>query len=159
MLSVSYIPTRDTLPSHFPYLLFWEEDLLPLVKVIDRHKAATPLECLAKRRPVLDPLGLGVDVREADIDVLGQNGTKLQRITSSLRSPAFASYRTTRSGSVGATFQLGGKFGLDRCGGIEKTSLISLTSEERRTRPHIGWKVGSRACRPKRAVVLLLTNV
>jgi hypothetical protein len=25
-------------------------------------------------------------------------------------------------------------FGVGRCGGIEKTSLISLTSEERRTR-------------------------
>jgi porin len=36
-----------------------------------------------------------------------------------------------------ATFQLGGKFGIGRCGGIEKTSLISLTSEERRARPHI----------------------
>jgi hypothetical protein len=29
--------------------------------------------------------------------------------------------------SVGATFQLGGKFGVGRSGGIEKTSLISLT--------------------------------
>src|SRR6516162_9966300 len=32
--------------------------LLPLVKVIDRHEAATPLECLAEGGPVLDPLGL-----------------------------------------------------------------------------------------------------
>ena len=32
---------------------------------------------------------------------------------------------------------LGAKFGVGRCGGIEKTSLISLTSEERRTRPHM----------------------
>jgi hypothetical protein len=39
--------------------------------------------------------------------------------------------------SVGATFQLGGKFGVGRSGGIEKTSLISLTSEERRARPHM----------------------
>ena len=30
------------------------------------------------------------------------------------------------------TFQLGGKFGVGRSGGIEKTSLISLTSEDRR---------------------------
>jgi hypothetical protein len=29
------------------------------------------------------------------------------------------------------TFQLGAVFGVGRCGGIEKTSLISLTSEER----------------------------
>src|ERR1700739_1169320 len=41
-------------------------------------------------------------------------------------------------------------FGVGRCGGIEKTSLISLTSEERRTRPHMakqgaGHTEGSRA--------------
>ena len=47
------------------------------------------------------------------------------------------SQRTTGSWSVGATFQLAGKFGADRCGGIENTSLISLTSEERRTRLHM----------------------
>jgi hypothetical protein len=47
------------------------------------------------------------------------------------------SKRTTGRESVGATFQLGGKFGVGRCGGIENTSLISLTSEERRTRPHM----------------------
>ena len=29
------------------------------------------------------------------------------------------------------------EFGVGRCGGIEKTSLISLTSEERRARPHM----------------------
>jgi hypothetical protein len=63
---------------------------------------------------------------------LAQYGTKPQRITSKLRSPAFASYRTTGRGSVGATFQLAAMFGVGRCGGIEKTSLISLTSEERR---------------------------
>jgi hypothetical protein len=28
-------------------------------------------------------------------------------------------------------------FGVGRSGGIEKTSLISLTSEERRARPHM----------------------
>ena len=51
---------------------------------------------------------------------------------------------------MGAAFQLGAKFGVGRCGGIEKTSLISLTSEERRTRPHISRKIGSRVQRPKR---------
>jgi hypothetical protein len=49
--------------------------------------------------------------------------------------------------SVGATFQLGGKLGVGRFGGIEKTSLISLTSEERRARPHmrgnIAWRSGA----------------
>jgi hypothetical protein len=34
-------------------------------------------------------------------------------------------------------FQLGAMFGVGRSGGMEKTSLLSLTSEERRTRPHI----------------------
>jgi hypothetical protein len=43
---------------------------LPLVKVIDRHETAAPLECFAEGGPVLDPLGLGVDVREADFDIL-----------------------------------------------------------------------------------------
>ncbi|HEY4048323.1 MAG TPA: SOS response-associated peptidase family protein [Acidobacteriaceae bacterium] len=38
--------------------------------------------------------------------------------------------RTTGSGTVGATFQLGAMFGVGRCDGIEKTSLISLTSED-----------------------------
>jgi len=45
---------------------------------------------------------------------------------------------STGRGSVGATFQLGAMFGVGRCGGVEKTSLISLTSEERWTRPHMG---------------------
>jgi hypothetical protein len=44
---------------------------------------------------------------------------------------------TTRSSSAGAMFQLGAMFGVGRSGRMEKTSLLSLTSEERRTRPHI----------------------
>src|SRR5712671_7341112 len=68
---------------------------------------------------------------------LAQNGTRPHRNRSRLRSPALESYRTTGSGSVGATFQLGGKLGVGRFGGIEKTSLISLTSEDRRARPHM----------------------
>jgi hypothetical protein len=55
-----------------------------------------------------------------------------------LRSPALALKRTIGSWSAGAAFQLGAKFGIGRCSGMEKTTLISLTSEERRTRPHIG---------------------
>ena len=51
-------------------------------------------------------------------------------------SPALGSNRITGSGSVGATFQLGGKLGVGRCGGIEKTSLISLTSEEANPAAH-----------------------
>jgi len=41
------------------------------------------------------------------------------------------------------------KFGVGRSGGMEKTSLISLTSEERGTRPHIGRKIGSPDVKPK----------
>src|SRR5215472_15119028 len=61
-----------------------------------------------------------------------------QRSKSRLRCPAFRSKRTTGRESVGATFQLGGKFGIGRSGGIRNATLISLTSEERRARPHIG---------------------
>src|SRR5438128_15855 len=46
----------------------------------------------------------------------------------------------TGRSSVGAAFQLAGMLGVGRSSGIEKTSLISLTSEERRARPHIGDK-------------------
>ena len=66
-----------------------------------------------------------------------QNGTRPQRITSSLRPSAVLSERTTGRSSVGAAFQLAGIFGVGRSDGIEKTSLISLTSEERRARPHM----------------------
>jgi hypothetical protein len=62
-----------------------------LVKIVDRHEAAPPLERLAEGRLALDPLGLGVDIREADFDVLGPERERPQRITSKLRSPAFAS--------------------------------------------------------------------
>jgi hypothetical protein len=50
---------------------------------------------------------------------LAQNGMRPQRITSRLRSPVLASKRTTGSGSVGATFQLGAMLGVGRSGGIE----------------------------------------
>jgi Resolvase, N terminal domain len=48
----------------------------PLVKVIDRNKAAAPLECLAESRLALDPLCLGVDVCEPDVEVLGPIGNQ-----------------------------------------------------------------------------------
>ena len=38
---------------------------------------------------------------------------------------------------MGATFQPDAKFGNGREGGIEKRSLISLTSEERRAGPRV----------------------
>jgi hypothetical protein len=108
------------------------------------------LKRVAERRLALDPLGLGVDVAKPTLRSLAQYGTRPQRNKSRLRSPAFTFeqddmdnwqecriVRTTGSKSVGAVFQLGGNLGVGRCGGIEKTSLISLTSEERRTRPHM----------------------
>jgi len=84
------------------------------------------------------PSALALILAKPTLRSLAQYGTRPQRNKSRLRSPAFASKRTTGSWSVGAPFQVGGKFGVGRCGGIEKTSLISLTSEERRTRPHMG---------------------
>jgi hypothetical protein len=41
------------------------------------------------------------------------------------------------SGETGKIHLIGGDRGAGRSGGIEKTSLISLTSEERRARPHM----------------------
>src|SRR6516164_6193096 len=45
--------------------------LLSFAKVIDWHKATAQLERPAEGRPILDPLSLGVDVRETDFDILG----------------------------------------------------------------------------------------
>src|SRR6516165_3345419 len=80
---------------------------------------------------------------------LAQYGTRPQRAKSRLRSPALLSKRTIGSWSVGAPFQVGGKFGVGRCGGTEQASLISLTSEERRTRPHIAGKISQPSWTPK----------
>ena len=68
---------------------------------------------------------------------LAQNGTNPQRIKSRLRSLALGSNRTIGKLSVGAPFHVGAKFGGGRSGGIENAILISMTSEERRTRPHM----------------------
>jgi hypothetical protein len=43
----------------------------------------------------------------------------------------------TGTASVGAPFKLRAMFGIGRLGRIEETSLISPTSQERRTRPHM----------------------
>jgi hypothetical protein len=91
----------------------------------------TPLECLAR-----------VDFANPTFISFAQYRTRPQRARSRLRLPAFVSKRTIGSWSVGAPFQLGAKFGVGRCGGIERTSLISLISEERRTRPHIAAMAG-----------------
>src|SRR5215831_9382692 len=44
--------------------------LLPFVKIVYRHKAAPSFKRFAESRLALDPLGLGVDIREPDFDVL-----------------------------------------------------------------------------------------
>jgi hypothetical protein len=67
--------------------------LLPFVKVVDRHQATTALERLTKRRPGLDAFGLGVDVGEADLDVLGGivtvtgEGKELARLNTDFMRP------------------------------------------------------------------------
>src|SRR4029077_15162359 len=100
------------------------------------------------------PSALALMLANPTLRSLAQYGTRPHLSTSRLRSPALASYRTTGRGSVGATFQLGGKFGVGRCGGIEKTSVISLTSEERRARPHmLRSKRHLRTGRSSRAIV------
>jgi hypothetical protein len=71
---------------------------------------------------------------------------------SRLRCWSFGLKRTIGSGSVGATFQLGGKFGAGRSGGIPNAILISLTSEERRERPHIKAILALAGGGPKRPV-------
>src|SRR6266571_3590776 len=66
-----------------------------------------------------------------------QYGTSPHRIRSSVRDPAFGSCRTMGRLSVGATFQLGGKFGVGYSGGIRNAILISDTSVSSFARPHI----------------------
>ena len=41
------------------------------IKVVDRHQTTPPLDRLAEGRLGIDGLGHGVDVREADLNVLG----------------------------------------------------------------------------------------
>jgi hypothetical protein len=54
--------------------LFPARGFFPLVKVVGRYKATPALERFAEGRFVLDTLGLGVDIREAALDVLGPIG-------------------------------------------------------------------------------------
>src|SRR5271170_160676 len=42
----------------------------PFIEVVDRHEAAPAVECLAESRLGFDAFSLGVDVGEADLDVL-----------------------------------------------------------------------------------------
>jgi hypothetical protein len=135
--------------------------LLPLIEVIDRNQIASAPECLAEGRPAFDPLGLRVDVGKPDPHVLGpeRHQTPARQVEA-----AFAGFGTERmigSWSVGAAFQLGGKFGVGRSAGIEKTILISLTSDERRTRPHMARNIVATPPRAKhhiRTMTLDLTD-
>ena len=57
----------------------------------------------------------------------------------------FSLYTVSKSIGAGvetrSQFQLGAMFGVGRWVGIEKTILISLTSEDKRARPHMGTTV------------------
>src|SRR5437867_2085928 len=92
----------------------------------------------------MQPVGVRVTIREGDeLLLLTQNGTRPQRITWRLRRWSFTSSRTIGSGSVGAPFQLAAKCGVGRSGGRPNAIVISLTSEDRRARPHIrSWSRG-----------------
>src|SRR3984893_13593656 len=68
-----------------------------------------------------------------------QYGTSPHRSRSSVRCWTFGSYRTIGRLSVGATFQLGAKFGVGYSGGIRNAILISETSVSSLARPHIRY--------------------
>jgi len=59
---------------------------LPLVEVVERHKAAPAFERLAESRLALYALGLGINVGEADLDVLGpiRDQTPAQHVETAL---------------------------------------------------------------------------
>src|SRR5215831_8148688 len=82
------------------------------------------------------PSALALMLAKPTLMSLAQNGTRPQRMTVRPRSWSLGLKPTIGSGSVGATFQLAAKFGIGRSGRIAKRILISLTSEERRARPH-----------------------
>ena len=109
----------------------------PTVSELSAGRTAIALASAAEGGLALDPLGFGVMFERSTLMSFAYNGMSPHRITSRLRSPALVSQQTTGSGSVGAKFQLGAMFDTGRSGGIEKTSLISLTSEERGARPHM----------------------
>jgi hypothetical protein len=84
----------------------------------------------------LDGLGHRVDRRVADLDVPIRDQPPPHQVEAA--SPLLGIVAHHRQGISRCPFQVGAKFGSGRSGGIEKAILISLTSEERRTRPHIG---------------------
>jgi hypothetical protein len=59
---------------------------LLVIEVIGRHNAAAALKRIAERRLALNPLGFGVDIREADVDVLGpvRDQTPAQKVQAAL---------------------------------------------------------------------------
>ena len=115
--------------------MFARRGLLPLIEVIDRHDTATPLKSLSKGAPVLDLLGLSIDVGEPDLEVFDpvRQEAPARQVQAAL-SGSFIEVndRQLVSGPAGPEVREGS------VGGIERTSLISLTSEEKRTRPHMG---------------------
>jgi hypothetical protein len=95
------------------------------------------LERLAESRLLLDPLGLGVDVGEADLDVLGPIGDQAPAHHVEAALPLLGIEAHDRQGVGRRHVPARRKFGAGRSGGIPNAILISLTSEERRARPHI----------------------
>src|SRR4051794_28941404 len=57
---------------------------------MDRHQATAPLERLPEGGLAVDPLSLGIDVREPDLDVLGpeRHQAPAQHIQAALAGPA-----------------------------------------------------------------------
>jgi hypothetical protein len=80
-------------------------------------------------------LGFGVDVGEIDFDVLAQNGTRPQRITSKLRSPALASWRRSGGGRLAPPSNWARCFGVVILAGPQRAAHVSTEALPRgRTR-------------------------
>jgi hypothetical protein len=70
------------------------------------------------------PSALALMLAKPTLMSLAQYGTRPQPMMSRLRSWAFAANRTIGNGSVGATFQLGAKFGAGREGGMTRPHMV-----------------------------------
>jgi len=94
--------------------------LLPLAKVINWDQVTAPLERVTESWPGLDPLGLGIEVREADVDVLGpeRHAAPMNQVQAALGGPGIkANDRQLVSGRGVLT---GAKFGFGLCDGVER---------------------------------------
>ena len=110
--------------------------LLPLVRVIDRDKAETPLERLAEGQLGLDPLSLRADIREADFDVLGpvRDEAPPQQVQAALTGPRLIADHGERVGRGHVLARSEIWRGLVRRDQEDEFDLAYLGGE--RTRPH-----------------------